>query len=1204
MLSAGLGAAAMAIGAAAVLGIAATIVATDKILASGSYTNFPPNDWIGSVAKTLVLFGTAVVTLGAISAGGGLIEGITFGLVKNPIDAGIDAVRKISGIIVETSSILAGGDYSTFPTNDWISGVAKTLILFGTAVVTLGAISSGGGALEGISFGLIKNPIKAGIDAIKDISQSIVDADSILSAGTYTGGPKVEWSKGIGLALGSFSSVYKMMMGSQILSLFTGGRVGGETFTASIKSISEAIKLSSDILSTGNFTGGPKEDWAKSVGIAIGAFSQVYEMMQKSQVLNFFSRGNLGVSIESFSASIKTISQGIKDASELLSTGTFTGGPDETWSKGVGLAIGAFSEVYSMLQGQKIYDLFGAGVSIDSFKAAIVTISEGLKEARDQLTKEGGWTGGPTDTWAAGVGQAIGAFAPVFSAVAATKGLFVDGPSISEFKDAIVTISKGMIEAAKVLKLANAEFDPNTAPKPEWGQGVGAAIQAFAPIFEYLSKNTGWFTSGADAVKDLQNSIITITNSIKDSSLTLSKGKYDYEIDPKWGKSISVIYKQFIDIFSNKDLKKDADDLKEKNDAVLAIAKVIQSVSVALSTGKYGTKFFEFDKSAPKLISSFLSLFDKLPDLKDSKVKFATILDLSRNIKQVSDILSVGKYGTKFLGYEKVSTSLISSFVKLLDKISDIKGDTNKFATMLSLSRNIRDISKIISTGKYDVSIPKDYMSSFGKAVDSVISIINKVKTIKSQDINKVYTLPSQIEKMSISLSKIKFAKIPDKWIDSTFKTLSKFADLIKVISGKTNTSDTKKIEKLSISLVMLDKLISVGKYKFVPPTTWMENVSKVILKYGSFIMSVNKSFSTAGIVGGSSKINVIVKNIVDTSTRISTGKYSKYPELSWIKATESVVKRFGDLSNFVDKKYGLSSLNAGLLKILNISKTISSISGYLSAGKYKIFPSMSWATGVPKALQGFMSLKFNNSVMDYLFPKDEKTEKNKISKVIDLMLFVDSKLKSGSWTKFPTLSWANGTIAALSKFSNILKLLDFKNLGSGLGKNTGVISAIGNIDLLTRAFDKLGTSIDRFTKSVDVIDAKKLESIRTLTSNVVLLSMMDPNQFETMMSKLESKSQVFNGLINDSKVKSSSSAASAPSSSGSVRSTGVVSMGSVNSPSSASPVGRAVSDNQSKASMDKLVAIMADIASVVGSKGTLMEYIESIKPKDDSWMD
>ena len=1211
MLTAGLGAAAMAIGAVAVLGLAATIVATDKILSSGSYTTFPPNDWIGSVAKSLLLFGTAVVTLGAISAGGGLLEGITFGLVKNPIDAGIDAVRKISGIIAETSSILAGGDYGTFPTDKWISGVAKTLLLFGTAVVTLGAISSGGGALEGITFGLVKNPIKAGIDAIKDISQSIVDADTILSAGSYTGGPKVEWAKGIGLALGSFSSVYKMMMGSQILSLFTGGRVGGETFTASINSISEAIKSAGNTLSTGNFTGGPTEAWAKSVGIAIGAFSVVYDMIEKAQVLSFFSRGNLGVSVQAFSAAITSISTGIATAATTLGGVKFEGGPNEAWAKGIGLAIGAFSEVYSMLQKQKVMDLGGKivgkigklfggsgkavelGVSVSSFSSAIGVIAGGLKVAAIELAKgETSWKGGPTETWAKGVGQAIGAFAPVFSAVAATKGLLVDGPSITEFKDAIVTISRGIIEAAGVFGDAtkDAVFDLTKVPSAEWGQNVGQAIGAFSPVFQYLSENSGWFSDAGEAADKLKYAIKAIAASIKDSSITLFTGKYDYEIDSKWGKSISMIYKQFIDIFNNKDLDTDADDIEKKNTAVLAIARSIKSVSVALASGSYNIKFFEFEKSATKLISSFIGLFDKLPDLKDAKAKFATLLDLSRNIKQVSDILSVGKYGTKFLGYEKSSTSLISSFVKLLDK-SDI--EASKFPTMLSLARNIRDVSKIISSGKYDVSIPKDYMSSFEKAIDSVTSIIKKVKSISDKDINKVYLLPDKLQKMSFNLSKIKFAKIPDKWIDSTFKTLSKFADLIKLISGKSNLSDSKKIENLTISMLKIDKMLAFGKYKSYPPTTWIDNVSKTIMKYGSLIMSVSKSFTTGGLLQGAFKISTIIKNIVDVSNKISSGKYSKYPEISWIKATELLVNRFGSLSMSVNQKYGLSSLNSGLLKILNISKTISSISGYLSAGKYTSFPSLAWASGVPKALQGFMNLKFNTSIMDYLFPKDEKAEKNKISKVIDLMLFVDSKFKSGNWTKFPTLSWANGTIAALSKFSNILKLLDFKNLGSGIGKNTGVLSAIGNIDLLTKAFDRLGTAINRFTKSVDVIDAKKLESIRTLTSNVVLLSMMDPNQFETMMSKLESKSQVFSGLINDSKAKS------APAASGSVRSSGVVSMSTVKT-SKASAASSRGDDEQSKMDMNRLVAIMADIASVVGSKGTLNEYLENVSAKQD----
>jgi hypothetical protein len=269
-----------------------------------------------------------------------------------------------------------------------------------------------------------------------------------------------------------------------------------------------------------------------------------------------------------------------------------------------------------------------------------------------------------------------------------------------------------------------------------------------------------------------------------------------------------------------------------------------------------------------------------------------------------------------------------------LNKTSDIEEPANKFATMLSLANNIRDISSIISTGKYDVTMPKDYMSSFEKAIDSLISIVKKVKSITNKDMIKVYLLPNQLQKLSFSLSKIKFAEIPDNWIDSTSKTLSKFADLIKIIGGKTNLSDSKKIENLTISILKIDKLVELGRYKAYPPTSWIENISKSIMKYGSLIMSVNKSFTIQGLLMGSFKISTIIKNIVDVSNKITSGKYSKYPGMSWIKATELLVNRFGNLSMSVNQKYDLSSLNSGLLKILNISRTISAISGYLSTGQ------------------------------------------------------------------------------------------------------------------------------------------------------------------------------------------------------------------------------------------------------------------------------
>ena len=97
-----------------------------------------------------------------------------------------------------------------------------------------------------------------------------------------------------------------------------------------------------------------------------------------------------------------------------------------------------------MLQDQKIMDLGGKivgkigklfggsgnavqlGVGVSEFETAIDTISKGLKKAAENLNSSDGklWTGGPGETWAKGVGNAIGAFAPVFTAVSESVGMF------------------------------------------------------------------------------------------------------------------------------------------------------------------------------------------------------------------------------------------------------------------------------------------------------------------------------------------------------------------------------------------------------------------------------------------------------------------------------------------------------------------------------------------------------------------------------------------------------------------------------------------------------------------------------------------------------------------------------------------------------------------------------------------------------------
>jgi uncharacterized protein YukE len=68
----------------------------------------------------------------------------------------------------------------------------------------------------------------------------------------------------------------------------------------------------------------------------------------------------------------------------------------------------------------------------------------------------------------------------------------------------------------------------------------------------------------------------------------------------------------------------------------------------------------------------------------------------------------------------------------------------------------------------------------------------------------------------------------------------------------------------------------------------------------------------------------------------------------------------------------------------------------------------------------------------------------------------------------------------------------------------------------LGNAYAKLSSSIKNFGNSINGIDAEKLAAIKSFTSNVVLMSLMDPGMFEDMMDALEDKAGVFVDAINE----------------------------------------------------------------------------------------
>jgi hypothetical protein len=147
-------------------------------------------------------------------------------------------------------------------------------------------------------------------------------------------------------------------------------------------------------------------------------------------------------------------------------------------------------------------------------------------------------------------------------------------------------------------------------------------------------------------------------------------------------------------------------------------------------------------------------------------------------------------------------------------------------------------------------------------------------------------------------------------------------------------------------------------------------------------------------------------------------------------------------------------------------------------------------------------------------------------------------------------------------------------------------MSAVSNIEKLAVSFDKLSKSMKSFTDSIKNIDGEKLAAIRSLSTNVIMMSLMDPAQFDAMMDKLEERSGVFADLIKDFESKKTESTKSGGGGGG-----GGVSY------KTAKPGASVKTDTQILSQkLDLMNSFLADITSVVGSRGTLKNYLNRIK--------
>jgi hypothetical protein len=621
------------------------------------------------------------------------------------------AIMLSSKILVETTPI----DYS----------LLFNIVVF-SIVFAISAIAMGFAAFVLAKIG-IKKIIEGGLCMI--ILAGVVAVSSLLiSEGKYDNYPGWEWALGTGASILAFGLI------ATVFGLIIETGIGGAALALgalAIVGIAAVIVATSYILSTGKYANYPGIGWAMGVGISLTAFGLAMAGLGSVILLSF----GLGMAaLVAGGEAVLLIAQTIVDSAAILSKGNFTGGPTLEWAGGIALALAAFSPIYAMLAANKIMSLFGGGVGPDDFAQAIRTVSQGIVDAANFFSDpkvKNSFKGGPPKAWAEGVGGAIAAFAPVYAALS-SGGMFSTKVTPEDMKAGILTIVDGIIAAADAFGLNKSKFDLSNTPSADWGKNVGAALQAFAPVFTYMNENSGWFKSGPEAANEMVYGINSVANAIVSVANKFGKVKADVwkSYPPStWITNISKSIKDYVKLATS---LVDVDLASILNINVISYL-MISTAKIIHNNKRYFTAMNpNFVTSLTRNLTGYRNLSNRLVGTSLMGLAKTNLVALSL-VRAAKTIWSGRQYFSKNIdpNYMKNLSKNVMDYAKLANYLTSTSKNSGVFGGVKSLL-GLDPISQaargmITIAGAYDKLATS--LKKFGGALSSIDG--NKVNLIR-----------------------------------------------------------------------------------------------------------------------------------------------------------------------------------------------------------------------------------------------------------------------------------------------------------------------------------------------------------------------------------------------------------------------------------------------------------------------------------------
>jgi hypothetical protein len=561
---------------------------------------------------------------------------------------------------------------------------------------------------------------------------------------------------------------------------------------------------------------------------------------------------------------------------------------------------------------------------------------------------------------------------------------------------------------------------------------------------------------------------------------------------------------------------------------VILTAGVIMASSWLLNKGTYdNTPSLDWGLGVILSIGAFAVLAGVIGSIAISGVGFVamllglgTMVMIAATIMEISKILSKGdfSYGKELFPWAKSVSLLYMTFARIMvslgtmgivGSITSLFGGSDPFKSakdmMVQIAKTIKSVSTTLADGNYKGGPKIEWAYGVSRAIAAFSYVYFKLQ--KSQGLISILKGDNAAEGFTkaikiISEGIVQAAKLfaesgitvwqaapPEEWARGVGLAIRSFAPVYKIFTDQSlidsllNTdSKQEQIKKAMITIsegiVDVAKLFNENKVPFTgnyPTKNWGEGVSAGMKGFGEIY---NLLYDYGWDISDLEEWRPSISHIID-DMGMAARKFTRFKKtgLSWI---------------FPDPK-GTKSLEENIIKMVDIYQHL--YKNMWNENKVK-----KYGKSVKNLITNMISLakilNKNNNIWKSKIDPDfmEKLKSNVIS-YVELAKFINYNLSSGK-------------VGLTGAISNVL-------FGKESTKNP-INRVIDGMIRLGSAYNILSKSINNFGNAIDRIDVEKLSTIKSFTSNVILMSLMDPKEFEEMLDKLEKKAGVFTDIIND----------------------------------------------------------------------------------------